>query len=84
MEKYIKLDVLGKGANGSVTLVKNLENNTVNIYIKNNIKLFAMKKIFIDSKNESENNSITNEVIICVKVDKYSSKIKASKYYILL
>jgi len=37
MEKYIKLDVLGKGANGSVTLVKNLENNTVNIYIKNNI-----------------------------------------------
>jgi len=43
-----------------------------------------MKKIYIDSKNESENNSITNEVIICVKIDKYSSKIKASKYYILL
>jgi len=29
MEKYIKLDVLGNGSNGSVSLVKNLEYNTV-------------------------------------------------------
>lgn len=56
MEKYIKLDVLGNCTNGSVTLVKNLEDN----------QLYARKKLYIDSKNEKENVLIQNEVCILI------------------
>ncbi len=34
MEKYIKLNSLGKGSNGSVNLVKNIESNTVKSQLK--------------------------------------------------
>lgn len=53
MDRYYKLDLIGKGCNGnSVMKAKNLEDG----------KIYALKRIFVDVNDQEQNKKNTNEV----------------------
>ncbi len=70
MDKYIKLENLGNGANSDVILVKNLQDKKV---YKRIIQLYALKRIFME-KDEKDNVKIKNEVLNLTKQDIYTGE----------